>query len=198
LGPNRAVVSALQQVLKAKPDSAPAILSLGAVEYQRGRRGVGRKLFHSLLSWPEDTAELCEIIDDAGDFLIQRRAYRDGLELFRGAAARFPGVGAFHQGLACCAGHRGFHDEAVAASRRALELEPSNQKFVNDLGWSLFLAGQLQEAEETLARAVSMDPDDALARKNLSLCQEKRSSRRRTRPARPSRRTQTQPPDAPA
>jgi Flp pilus assembly protein TadD len=69
---------------------------------------------------------------------------------------------------------------------------------VNDLGWSLFLAGQLQEAEETLARAVSMDPDDALARKNLSLCQEKRSSRRRTRPARPSRRTQTQPPDAPA
>jgi len=51
-----------------------------------------------------------------------------------------------------------------------LELEPDNQKLVNDLGWSLFQAGRLKEAEEVLLKAVAMDPADELARENLRLC----------------------------
>ncbi|RJQ69341.1 MAG: tetratricopeptide repeat protein [Desulfobacteraceae bacterium] len=58
----------------------------------------------------------------------------------------------------------------IEASRRALELEPDNQKLVNDLGWSLFQAGRLKEAEEVLLKAVAMDPADELARENLRLC----------------------------
>jgi len=56
---------------------------------------------------------------------------------------------------------------AVAASRHALELEPDNQRFVNDLAWSLIESGSLQEALTTLERAVVMDPADELARENL-------------------------------
>src|SRR5574341_2386981 len=146
LGDIAGSIVALQHSLRMMPSYAPAILSMGSVEYQRGRRARGRRLFLSLHALPDETTDLCEIIDEAGDFLILRRAYSDGLELYRQARARFPKVAAFHQGIGCCAGHEGHHDEAIAASRTALALEPDNQKFVNDLGWSLYRAGIIDEA----------------------------------------------------
>jgi Flp pilus assembly protein TadD len=138
-----------------------------------------------LLDLPGDTPDLCEIIDKAGDYLIERRAYVDGLDLYRRAADRFPNVAVFHQGVGCCAGHLGRHDDAIAASRAALELEPDNQKFVNDLGWSLYQAGRLAEARRMLERAVAMDPTDALAAENLRLCMAGCTSNRHPGRARP-------------
>jgi Flp pilus assembly protein TadD len=79
----------------------------------------------------------------------------------------------FHAGLGCCAGHMDLYEEALDAARRTLELEPGNQAYVNDLGWSLVLAGNLDEALETLERAVAMDPSDELARENLARCKAK-------------------------
>jgi Tfp pilus assembly protein PilF len=99
-----------------------------------------------------------EIIDAAGDFLIQRGEYADGLELYRAAVQRFRDVGVFHQGRGCCAAHKGEFREAVAASRRALAIEPDNQKFVN-------------------VRA--MDLADELAQENQRLCNLKIAKRRR-------------------
>ncbi len=170
LGDIEGSIVALQHSLKMVPTYAPAILSMGSVEYQRGRRARGRRLFLSLFALPDETTDLCEIIDKAGDFLIQRGAYSDGLELYRQAAARFPKVAVFHQGVGCCAGHEGHPEEAITASRAALALEPDNQKFVNDLGWSLYQAGVIDQARAVLERAVAMDPTDELAAENLRIC----------------------------
>lgn len=175
MGDNEGSIAALRQSLDCKPNYAPAILSLGSVEYQLGRRTAGRKLFRSLLSLPKDTPELAEIIDEAGSFLIQIRAYRDGLALFRSAVELFPAVADLHQGMACCAGHEQCHEEAIAAGERALQLDPDNQVFVNDLGWSLLAAGRIEEARRTLERAVSMDPSDKLAHENLRICKERQN-----------------------
>jgi Flp pilus assembly protein TadD len=172
-GDLKGAVAALRRALECDPEYAPAIFSLGTVEYQRGKHAEGRRLFHLLLSQPANAVDVCDIIDDAGDFLIGCQAYKDGLDLFRAAALRFPHVAVFQQGVGCCAGHEGFHEEAIAASRRAVELEPDSQRFVNDLGWSLLQAGHLSEAEETLTRAVGMDQADELARENLRLCKTK-------------------------
>lgn len=76
--------------------------------------------------------------------------------------------------MGCCARHQGLFDKAIEASRRALELEPDNQKLVNDLGWNLFQAGRLKEAEKVLLEAVAMDPADELTRENLRLCKSAR------------------------
>ena len=170
LGDSEGAIAALEGALELKPDYAPAILSMGSVEYQRGRKAEGRRLFLSLLSLSDSTPDLCEIIDEAGSFLIHIGAYPDGLELFRAAAARFPNIAVFHQGRSCCAGHEGLHEEAIEASKHALEIDPDNQEFVNDLGWSLFEAGRLQKAKKVLAQAVSLDPSDKLARENLRIC----------------------------
>jgi len=172
-GDLKGAVAALRRALEFDPEYAPAIFSLGTVEYQRGKHAEGRRLFHVLLSQPVDAVDVCDIVDHAGEFLIGRQAYKDGLDLYQAAALRFPHIAVFQQGVGYCAGHEGLHEEAIAASRRACELQPENQRFASDLGWSLLEAGRLSDAEATLTRAVAMDPADELARENLRLCKTK-------------------------
>ena len=165
-------VEALEASLRLKPDYAPALLSLGSVEYQRSNPEEGKRLFMSLPSLPEDTPDLCEIIGEAGGFLIQSGENGDGLDLFRAGARRFPEAAELFEGIGCCAGHEGLHSEAIEACERALELAPDGQRHVNNLGWSLLGAGRREEARKVLERAVAMDPDDEIARNNLRTCLE--------------------------
>jgi tetratricopeptide (TPR) repeat protein len=105
IGDTKGCIQALERAIEIKPDYAPAILSMGSVEYQRKRKAEGRRLLLSLVAMPDDTSGLVEIIDAAGDFLIKIREYADGLQLYQTAARRFPETGVFHQGRGCCAGH---------------------------------------------------------------------------------------------
>jgi tetratricopeptide (TPR) repeat protein len=178
LGDTESLIQALERALKIDSEYAPAILAMGSVEYQRGRLDRGKKLFLSLVSLPVSSSDggesdLIDIIDEAGDFLIQSGKYADGLELYKAAVERFPNHAVFHQGVGCCAGHEDLHDEAISASEAALELDPENQAYVNDLGWSMFEAGHLIQAKQILTRAVEMDPSDELARENLRICTDK-------------------------
>ena len=170
MGDRAGSIAALKRALEAMPTYAPAIMSMGSVEYQLGRIAEGRELFQSLLSLPKNTTDICEIIDEAGTFLTRIKAYEDGMALYRMAVKRYPDVAALRQGLGYCASNAGLHEEAVPANQRALELKPEDQKLVNDLGWTLFQAGRLVQARETLERAVAMDPSDELAAENLRLC----------------------------
>lgn len=170
MGDMEASLAAVEQALEIKPDYPPAILTVGSIEYQRGRPDEGARLFAKLLSLPDKSGDLWEIIDHAGDFLIQEKRYKEGLELYQAAVGRFPDRPVLYQGVSCCAGHLELFEKAVEASWIAVDLEPDNQKLINDLGWSLFQAGQLKEAEEILLKAVAMDPTDDLARENLRIC----------------------------
>jgi len=167
LGDREGPISTLKRSLAAMPTYAPAVFSMGSVEYQLGRVAQGRELFQSLLSLPKNTTDIRQIIDEAGTFLTRIKAYEDGMAIYRAAVSRFPRDAALFQGLGYCASNAGLHEEAVTANQRALELEPDNQKLVNDLGWTLFQAGLVMQARETLERAVAMDPSDGLARENL-------------------------------
>jgi tetratricopeptide (TPR) repeat protein len=170
LGDFEGSIASLEQAFELMPTYAPAMLSMGSVHSRRGKKSEGRKLLFALLNLPADTEYLCELLDEAGTFLIEISEYADGLELYQQAIVGFPNAAVLYQGLGCCAGHEGLLEEAVQASRRAVELEPANQKTVNDLGWSLLEKGDLIEARATLERAVEMDPSDELAQENLRYC----------------------------
>lgn len=171
MGDMKGCIEAAERAYEYKPDYPPAVLTMGTIEYQRERPEEGARLFSTLFTMPDDTDDLCEIIDKAGDFLIQEKRYAEGLELYRVAVVKYPDRAVLYQGLGCCAAHEGLFDEAVDASKRAVELEPDRQTLTSDLGWSLFQAGRFEEAEVVLSRAVSMDSEDNLARENLRICQ---------------------------
>ena len=171
-------VNALESSLRSKPDYAPAILSLGSVEYQRGKAAKGKRLFLSLVDLDHD--DIVDIVDMAGSFLIDQSNYRHGLDLYRAAARRFPDVAVFQSGLACCAGHMDQHSEAVEASEKALQIEPGNPEFTSDLGWSLIHAGRLVEAEKLLQRAVQIDASSEIAQNNLKLCRDRMAGQKKT------------------
>lgn len=175
LGEKKASFEALERSLEIDPQYAPAILSLGTLDYQRRKVRRGRKLLLSLVALPAEAADegeddLAAIIDKAGDFLIQSDRYADGLALYRAAVKRFPDRAVFHQGLGCCAACEKKFDEALAAHEKCRELEPENQEFVNDQGWTLHEMGRLDEARQLLELAVKMNPGDELARENLRVC----------------------------
>ena len=200
LGNHEGSLVALKRALEWDPTCAPAILTLGSIEYQRRRPAQGRKLFQSLLSLSETTPDLFEIIDEAATFLVDFGADEDGLALFRATAERFPSVAAFHDGVCWSSSKVRLYGQALAAAERALQLEPHNQKYVNNLGWALFEAGRLEQARTELERAVSMDPADKLARENLRLCRaeiskrsEESGSALKPPPARPRRRPKSGP-----
>lgn len=135
-GDREGSIVALKRALEAMPTYAPAILSMGSVWYQVGKIADGRELFQSLLLLPKNTTDICQIIDEAGTFLIRLGAYEDGRALYRAAVKRYPDVAALFQGLGYCASNAGLHEEAVSANQRALELEPENQK-----SWSTIWLG---------------------------------------------------------
>ena len=120
MGDRAGSIAALKRALEAMPTYAPAILSMGSVEYQAGRIAEGRELFQSLLSLPKNTTDIRQIIDEAGTFLTRIKAYEDGMALYRMAVKRYPDVAALWQGLGYCASNAGLHEEAVPANQRAL------------------------------------------------------------------------------
>jgi tetratricopeptide (TPR) repeat protein len=175
LGDVAGSVQASERSLAWKPDYPPAVLTMGSIEYQRGNEELGARLFETLITLPDDDGDLWEVLDRAGGFLIDERRYAEGLELYAAACLRFPDRVPLLQGLACCAGHEEAFDRSIEAARKALELEPARADLTSDLGWSLFQAGRLEEAEETLRRAIALDPDDERGRENLRICRAARA-----------------------
>lgn len=156
--------------LAIDPLYAPGILTVGSIEYQLGREEEAMELYLQLTALPPDEPDLPEIIDKAGEGLIDEGDYHRAAELYAAAENAFPGVAVYPAGLAYCLGKQGDRDGAVATQRRAVDLEPENHVHLTDLGWSLYEAGNLEEAEKTLRRAVDLAPDDyELARRNLEI-----------------------------
>jgi tetratricopeptide (TPR) repeat protein len=175
LGNRAESIASLEKALSLKPDYAPAVLTMASIEYQRQQQEDGKKRLFSLLKLSSDTEDIVPIIDEAGSVLISINEFSDGLELYREAAKRFPYVPAFRQGIACCAGQEGLFDEALEAVRRAIELDPENVAYVNDMGWTLVLAERFREAEAAFKQALEIDPSNERAQMNLQYCQEQLS-----------------------
>jgi len=59
-------------------------------------------------------------------------------------------------------------DASISASRRALEIEPENYAALNNLGVALRASGKNRKGTRVLAEAARTNPNDRIARQNLS------------------------------
>jgi len=154
--------------LAIDPEYAPAMLTVGSLEYQYGRVEEAMTLFLKLTTLPAGTEDLTEITDRAGDFLIDQDDHVNAGQLYAAATRAYPEVAPYHVGRGYCAAHSGRMEESIAHHRRAVELDPNNYLHLNDLGYSLLKAGHYDEAEGVLRQAVQLAPPEYdLAKGNL-------------------------------
>ena len=99
LGAWRGYVAALA----IDPEHGPATLTVGAIEYQLGRLDEAMALLLHLPRLAHDDS-LPEIIDKAGDFLIDQDDLTNAERLYAAAAGVHPEVAIYHIGLGYCAG----------------------------------------------------------------------------------------------
>ncbi len=162
--------------LAIDPEYAPAMLTVGSLEYQYGRVREAMSLFLKLITCPADTEDLHEIIGKAGDFLMDQGDHVNAGQLYAGAVQAYPHIAEHHVGQGICALKRGMIMESVAHHRRAVKLEPNSYRHLNDLGYSLLESLQFDEAEEVLQRAVQLAPCDFdLPKANLDYLQKVRT-----------------------
>jgi len=155
--------------LAIDPLFAPALLTVGSLEYQYDRVDAAMELFLTLPSLPQEEPDIVEIVDKAGDFLLDRNDHRNALLLYRAATRKRPAISVYWSGVGYCLGRLGRKEEAVAAARRAVALEPTNAVPLTDLGWALVEAGSHAEAHTVLEQAVAQAPEGFdLPRNNLS------------------------------
>ena len=105
--------------LAIDPEFAPAMLTVGSLEYQYGRIEEAMAKFLKLATLPVDTDELVEIIDRAGDFLIDQRDHIHAGQMYAAAASAYPEVALYHGGMGYCAAKTGRLEESVWHYRRA-------------------------------------------------------------------------------
>ena len=161
--------------LAIDPLFAPAILTVGSIEYQLGRVEEAMKLFMTLATLPKEEEDLEIIIDKAGDFLIDQDDYENALALYSAAEKAYPNEVVYLNGSGYCLGKLGRYKDSVEKFRRADALEPDNYKHLNDLGYSLLEAGRFDEAEEILKKSISLAPPDyEFPRNNMSELKKKR------------------------
>ena len=161
--------------LAIDPLYAPAILTVGSLEYMVGRIEECMNLFMTLTKLSEDEDDLNIIIDKAGDFLIDNYDYENALTLYSAAEKAYPNDALYLIGSGYCLGKLRRHEESIEKHRCADALEPDNYKHLNDLGFSLFEAGQFDEAEHVLKKSISLAPEDyEFSRNNLKELNERR------------------------
>lgn len=154
--------------LAIDPLYAPALLTVGSIEYQVGHVKEAMTLFTRLVQLPKDENDLSIIIDKAGDFLIDQDDYKNALALYSAAEKVWPDEVAYLLGVGYCLGKLGHHEESLEKHRRVVALEPDNYKHLSDLGYTLLEAGQLDEAEAVLQKSIALAPATyEMARGNL-------------------------------
>ncbi|MBI2925073.1 MAG: tetratricopeptide repeat protein [Verrucomicrobia bacterium] len=156
------------EALAIDPTFAPALLTVGSLEHQLGRKDEARVMFLTLLKLAKDTPDLEVIIDKAGAFLLEADDFDEARQLYEAACAAFPVSTRLLGGLGYSLAKLGRREEAVAIQRRALALDRDNPDLLNDLGWALTENSQYEEAERVLQRAVTLAPaEDDWPRNNL-------------------------------
>ncbi len=161
--------------LAIDPLYAPALLTVGSIEYQLGRVEEAIKLFMTLATFPKDEEDLAIVIDKAGDFLIDQDDYQNAFALYFAAEKAYPHEAVYPIGSGYCLEELGHYEESVRKHRHADALEPDNYKHLNDLGYALLEVGESEEAEEVFERSIALAPTGyEFPRNNLSLLKEKK------------------------
>jgi tetratricopeptide (TPR) repeat protein len=122
----------------------------------------------ALRQWlPAHRAWLLGLLPLAGLCLGRNAVWQDELSLWSDAVRKGPGMARTHVNLGKALLEAGRYQEAIAASRRALELDPKLDRAHYNIGTAYLHLDHLEEAVASYQRALEIRPDLLEARNNL-------------------------------
>ncbi|WP_162232274.1 tetratricopeptide repeat protein [Methylogaea oryzae] len=153
------------QSYKLSPNNIPVLLRLGRLHRDRHELELAELALRSILDLEQSSAEaradLGLVKLDQRDRVAAEQLLEEALRL---DSARWEA----HDALGVLADLRGDHGGAVAHYEAALKVHVSPM-VLNNLGYSYYLAGDLEQARARFQQALSADPSFQRAQYNLAL-----------------------------
>lgn len=144
--------------LAIDPEYAPALLTVGCGEHGCGRKEEGMRLLLQLTQLSPDTKDWIEIIDKAGQALMDTGDAASTCRLYEAALKARPAEPDFIIGLGWALCRAGKQAEALPYLERAVANAPNNYSVLNDYGWGLAELGRFAEAQKALEKAIQLAP----------------------------------------
>jgi tetratricopeptide (TPR) repeat protein len=143
---------ALRKALDLEPGDHEACIELGRLYADRSQLQDAETMHRKALElYPDSPSAAAALVE----FLDRHGRPSEAEEVYRGLLKTSPNDPQALNGLAYfLAGHGQQLDEALALARRALQAQPDNPDFLHTLGWTQFKRGEVQEAGETLKKAI--------------------------------------------
>jgi len=144
---------ALRKAIELDPGDNEAYIELGRLYADRTQLQDAEKMHRKVLELNPDSPSAAAAL---ADFLDTHGRPGEAEEVYRGLLKTSPNDPQGLNGLAYfLAGHGQQLDEALALAQRALQAQPDNPAFLDTLGRTQFKRGEVEEAEETLKKAIA-------------------------------------------
>jgi tetratricopeptide (TPR) repeat protein len=167
-------VGQLEKAYQAAPEMQAVVATLARAYHRAGKDDLARVRAQEARSLPRTRsskdpirAEIRDLAQDLESYLRRARTMLEVGNLDQAAAliqellVISPNHGEAHLMLASVENERGRSLEAVAAARRALEVDPSLETRARSvLAGSLFKLGKFDEAEPQVTRVLAREPDN--------------------------------------
>jgi Flp pilus assembly protein TadD len=159
-----ALVAACAAAPTRAPDAYGARKGLAQELFRRGDRAAAFPIVNGL---HHDDPRDPEVLAMRGVIYREQGLAREAEADFEEALRARSDYAYAHSSLAILCEQQGKTREALDHHRRAAELEPTNQGYLNNLGFSLFAHGRAREALPVLHQALRLDPTNVRIRNNL-------------------------------
>jgi predicted TPR repeat methyltransferase len=164
-GETEASETAYRKSIELAPDDPRAFVGLGRILHFSNRNQEAEDALHRALEVGGRTPEVCMLV---GTVLLEAGGLDAALELFEAAARAEPDEPWGHASMGLALHWLGRSDDAEAAYRRALDIDPRHSLALKHLGVLLQESDQLDAAAECFERLLEASPDDDVARHMLA------------------------------
>ncbi|MGE5341806.1 MAG: tetratricopeptide repeat protein [Candidatus Omnitrophota bacterium] len=167
----------LEELLEECPDYFPALFQRAEFMLRIGRTAEGEELFDkaftAIADILEDETEFRVIFSQRIENLEKLLRYDLAVTYLDKALKLFPETAAFYDYLAYYILQlpNANKSKALELQQMALELEPDNDFFINNLGWIYLMMENFQEAEAYFRQAMDYNPENPCATDNLDTAQ---------------------------
>ena len=157
--------AAYRKSIALAPDNPKAFVGLARMLHFSNRSGEAESALHQALELAGDAPEVWNLV---GTVLLETGGLDAALELFEGSVVKAPAEPQGHTGKGIALHLLARPDEARAAYRRALEIDPRYPLALKHLGVLLQECGELDAAAECFRQLLAANPNDDMARHMLA------------------------------